>query len=279
VRADETSGPTRRRLITFYVTLGVFVLGVVGGAGIEQATWLFTMWGGGGSELATHEIHMMGHSIIMWAALAAAAMMVRRPAQQIGALWVLALTAGLPLVAVLAYGSLPPEIVPVVAVIIVLAVVVFAAHPAPMRDKFRPTAGASPLLLGLVALAAIPLLAYAVGQLRLQLGGVAGDEHFEFGHYLAMAAYTIGFLLIGGAAALKLRGYRFAGYVAAAYVGWLGLASLVIPRFVESRAASPVSRGWALLAVAWAVVFAITVAMRTRPLEHETPASAPLPAV
>ena len=43
----------------------------------------------------------------------------------------------------------------------------------------------------LAAVAAVPSVVYAVGQLRIQLGSGLGDEHFEFGHWVVRGVYGL----------------------------------------------------------------------------------------
>lgn len=77
------------------------------------------------------------------------------------------------------------------------------------RNLIRPfTADQfSPWLVGLVAVAAIPLLAFAVAQATLQVSVV--DEHAAVEHYSDQAAYVLSILALGILAALKTWGSWF----------------------------------------------------------------------
>jgi hypothetical protein len=104
------------------------------------------------------------------------------------------------------------------------------------------------VLLALVIIAAVPLLAFASTNTRLQ--GTVPDDHADLGHYGFMAAF--GFTVVGTGLLASLRpdGWRLTAWVAGLLPALLGLASLVYP-----DVSSSLGPAWALAAIAWSVVF------------------------
>lgn len=107
------------------------------------------------------------------------------------------------------------------------------------------------VLLGLVVVAAVPLLAFAFTNLGLQgaLGGTA-NEHAGMGHYGFMAAFAFTVVGVGLLASLRPEGWWLPAWVAGALPAFFGLASLVYPDVDSSL--GPV---WGLAAIAWGVAF------------------------
>ena len=112
------------------------------------------------------------------------------------------------------------------------------------------------LMLALVAVAAVPLLAYASTNIELQR--TVTDDHAMLGHYGFMAAFCFNVIGVGLLSSLRPDGWRLTAWVAGALPILLGLASLVFP-----DVASSLTLIWALAAIAWGVVF-IVAAERTR---------------
>jgi len=239
----------RWRLISFSVLM-VLLLFLHLGERPEQLSYVFTAFGGFPDGAgATHEIHWFAQGVFVWAILAAVVVQLRRPAAQVGAAWVYGAGTVLMFAMVLAVADLPSEVVPVVAVAIVIAGIAFVVHPSTWRAKYASVERPSPGLFALVAVAAVPLIAYAVGQLDIHTSSGSHDEHHEFGHWIVMAVYALLVLLFGAVAAWKVSGWRFPLWTAGLMVAALGLGSLGI------TAVSQLSTGWAALAIAWGVVY------------------------
>jgi hypothetical protein len=256
----------RWRTITFWVLM-VVLLFLHLGERPQMLTWLVTSFGGGHDG---HEIHTFAQGVIGWTVIAAVAMNLRATARQVGAAWVYGLISVLAFAMFLALADLPPEVVPIVAAVLVVGLVAFLAHPSSLRAKFRPVEPPSRSLLGLIAVAAVPLVVYAAGQLSIHAGSGPHDEHYQFGHWIVMAVYALTVIPIGLVAAFKVPGWRFPAWVAGAVVGLLGVASLGI------NAVSQLSTPWALAAITWAVAF-VGVAEREarRPAVAEADARTP----
>ena len=247
---DMSAAPIPRwRTITFGVLL-VLLLVLYLGDRPQQLGYLVSAFGDqSGGAGATHEIHRFAQGVLAWVIVAAIAAQLRRPVTQVGAAWVYGAGLMLAFTLFLALADLPAEVVPVVAAAIVVAVLGFVAHPSSWRSKFRSVAAPSPALFALVAVAAVPLVLYAVGQLSIHTSSGPDDEHHAFGHWLVMAVYALLPPLFGAVAAWKVAGWRFPLWVAGLMVAALGVGSLAI------TAVSQLSTGWSLLAILWGAVF------------------------
>lgn len=117
--------------------------------------------------------------------------------------------------------------------------------------KGRPKQGERSSLsqLALVAIGAVPLIVYAMGQAELQRV-LAGDVHSQFFHWVEVAFYATAILFLASASALRPRTQRLAGLSAGAGLTIFGLAAL----FLGGRA-SAVAAHWAWLATVGGIVF------------------------
>ena len=267
----ETTTPPipRWRMITFWVLMVVLLVLYLGDRP-QQLTFIVTAFGGFPAGAgATHEMHWFAQGVLAWVIVAAIGIQLRRPATQIGAAWVYGLGLVLAFSMVLALADLPAEVVPIVAAAVVVAVLGFVAHPSSWRARVTSVAPPSRALFLLVALAAVPLVIYAVGQLDIHTSSGPHDEHFEFGHWVVMAAYTLLVPLYGAVAAWKVAGWRFPLWVTGLMPAALGIGSLGI------TAVSQLTTGWSLLAIAWGAAFIGVGELEAR--QHE-PASPPAPA-
>ena len=263
---ETTTRPTPRwRLTTFWVLLALLLFLHLGERP-EQLAFILTAFGdladGAG---ATHEIHFFAQGVFAWAILAAVAAQLRRPAAQVGAAWVYGAGTVLAFAMFLAFADLPAEVVPIVVGAIVIAAAAFVAHPSSWRARFAPVAAPSRALLVLVALAAVPLVIYAVGQLDVHAGSGPHDEHYEFGHWVVMAVYALLAPLVGVIAAAKVPGWRFPLWVTGLMVAALGVGSLGI------SAVSQLSTPWALAAILWGATFIAVGQSESAPHEAAVP--------
>lgn len=237
----------RWRLIAFWV-LVVLLLFLHLGERPQMLAFVVTAFGDAG-ELASHEMHLFGQGVFAWAIVGAVLASLRRPARQVGAAWVYGVGTVLAFAFFVAFADLPPEVVPILIGAIGIAALAFFAHPSSLRAKFTPTTRPSPALFGLAAVAAIPLVAYAVGQLNIHLGSGAHDEHYEFGHWIVMAVVALLPLVFALVAASKFSGWRVPLWTAGLMTLALGVGSLGI------SAVSQLSTVWALLAIVWGAAF------------------------
>ena len=147
-----------------------------------------------------------------------------------------------------------------------LAVVSALLHPSGRGffRSFRHAAVSWPML-GTVAVAAVPLVAFASSNLRLQRE--VADLHTFMGHYGFMAALSYTIVGVGVLASLRPVGWRLTAWVAALLAAVLGLTSLLYP-----DAASSLAGGWAIAATAWGAALA---ALAFRAADGPAPAGSP----
>ena len=262
--SETTTSIPRWRLITFWALMTILLFLHLGERP-EQLTFVVTAFGdlpdGAG---ATHEIHFLAQGVFAWAILSAVAVQLRRPAARVGAAWVYGAGTVLAFVMFLVLADLPAEVVPIVAAAAVIAAIAFVAHPSPWRAKFAPVAAPSRTLFVLAAVAAVPLVSYAIGQLDIHAASGPQDEHYGFGHWVVMAVYALLAPLLGAIAAWKVSGWRFPLWIAGLMVAALGVGSLAI------TAVSQLSTVWALLAIVWGAAFIVWGEVEAR---EEGPAS------
>jgi hypothetical protein len=121
-------------------------------------------------------------------------------------------------------------------------------HPAgdPLRS-FRASR-VDRLMLALVAIAAVPLLAFAATSVGLQRSGPS--DHALAGHYGFMAALSFTVIGVGLLASARPDGWRITAWVAGLLPIVLGVASLLSPDVDSS-----LELVWALASIGWGVAF------------------------
>lgn len=130
-----------------------------------------------------------------------------------------------------------------------------------LRPSARPTAidgRPSWILLGLVAIAVVPLLAYALGEAELQRT-LTDNDHSRFFHFVETSFYAAGLLAIGLLAAFRPFTYRIAAWSAGIGAIVLGSASLMLSTY-----ASAVPLPWPWLALAGGIVFIVVAEWEVR---------------
>jgi hypothetical protein len=207
-----------------------------------------------GTELGTHRLHLMGIAAVVGVVLVGVVAQLHRPGRKVAALLVVLLGTFVATVA-MAVTDNPHLVEPLT--LFAFAGVLAVLHPA--RDQlFRLGRDYSPLLLGLVALAAVPLVLYAAGEFRLQ--ATLLDEHALDGHYAMMGTVALTLLLGGVVAAIGVPGYRAAAWMVAALAVYFGALSMGLP----ASQASGVGTVWGGLTVAWGVAFAVAAELSRR---------------
>ncbi|WP_255196679.1 hypothetical protein [Halorarius litoreus] len=225
------------------------VLATIGMAGValgELFSLLVLGWTADtGAELGIHRLHVMGIAATIFTTLLGVIVQLYRPTRQATAM----LGAFLSVVAAAAItvgvGG-PLEGVLPFLVLISLATVL---HPAG-RDLLQRGESYSPAMLALVAVAAVPMLAFAADQVTRQL--TASDPHAAVGHYSAMAQFAVVPLVYAGLAAIGMRGWRVAAWVGALPVAYYGLLAV---SFTGQTGSTGVT--WGSAAVLWAASFVV----------------------
>ncbi|MCL9813389.1 hypothetical protein [Natranaeroarchaeum aerophilus] len=244
----------KRRSVLGTIRNGTFYLSLVL-AGVlsvlflpELLGTLATGWSASGAaELGIHRLHIMGIATVVTVFLLGLFAQAYRPKDRIASMWgafivIAAITAG-----TVWYGvGRPEEVIP----FFLLTGIALVAHPAGRR-LFRRGDSYSPALLGLVALAAVPLLAFISTQLGASTGTL--DSHGIMGHHVMMAGLAVAPLAYGAFAALGFDGWRLASWLAALPMGYYGLMSISFP--AQSSSAGVL---WGSAAIIWALAFVIT---------------------
>lgn len=258
-----TTAPVARwRMIVFWVLM-VILLFLHVGENPAALGWLVVAFAGFPEGAgATHEMHWFTISAFTWMAVAAILINLRRPASQVGAAWAYGLGTVLAFGLVLAFADLPPEIAPILTVAILIAVLAFFAHPSSLRAKITPVERPSVKLFAFAALAAVPLVVYGFGQLQIQMSSGAGDEHFEFGHWVVMGVFPLVAFALAVVAASKVSGWRFPLWASGLMVLVLGIGSLGI------NAVSQLQTSWAVLAILWGAAFIAVGEREARNMPH-----------
>ena len=117
------------------------------------------------------------------------------------------------------------------------------------RSGVLPPGRPSAILLGLLLVAAAPLIIFAIGQAELQRTDHT-SEHAAFFHWVETSFYAVAVLLLGLLAAVRPVAYRLAAWYGGIALALFGLGSLAL-----SSHASAIPGPWALAAVAGAAAF------------------------
>jgi hypothetical protein len=196
-----------------------------------------------------HRVHDLTFSFLLGTAVVGMLAQLRAPAKNLASqLMALAPFVGLVLASVLT--NLAVLSVPWV-VVGSFTLLSATLHPTG-RDLYGSLrlARTNRLMLGLVAIGAVPLLAFAFTNLGLQR--TAADDHAALGHYGFLAAFGFTVVGVGLLASLQPEGWRLTAWVAGLLPAVLGIASIVFP-----GAASSLGIGWAVVAIGWGATFVV----------------------
>ncbi|GGC62765.1 hypothetical protein [Haloferax sulfurifontis] len=265
---DAATAFGRARLYAFYL-LAVVTLVMAAVFVSELLSFAVVGWGAGGDVLAEHRLHLMVIAANVWILILGVASQLYRPLKRVALMQVAFAVTTLVLVGTVVGGGPVEEVVP----FFVLTGLMMLFHPAG-RDVVSVGDDYSPALLGLVAVAALPVLAFAGNQFGLQ---ATGDVHAVAGHYMEMAAMAIGLLLLGLVAAAGAPGHRVVAWLTGGLAVYFGAVSLAFPTQVSS-----VGTMWAIALVAWGLAFVAASELRTSgrtAVARERPLSAGQPRV
>lgn len=263
------AGYSWRRILSMLFALVPLVLWIALFQLWRNQLLLVTSWFGGFGLLEPifyelpHRLHEFAAGLGWWPIIAGLVAHLyapqRWPAAIMVALWgILAI-----LIAIGLTGSF--ALLPIIAFVGVPILLATLLHPGGLDLLDELTDGRpNRLLLGLVVVAAIPLLAFAAHQVGLQTGAIepahahaAGghdaevhQQHVKFHHFMFVTQWVVGVVGLGLLASLEPSGWRLAAWLAGAMVAVFALAGLLAP-----AAASNPGLLWNLGALAWAVVF------------------------
>lgn len=261
-RVTELSTFEKARLAGF----SLLVLAVTGFAAVvlgELFSLLVLGWTADvGAELGIHRLHVMVIATVILTTLAGVFAQVYRPTRQVasmlGAFSSVVLAALIQLVAEGTVESILP--------FLVMVGLATRLHPAG-RQLLQREHSYRPALLTLVVVAAIPMLAFTIAQVGLQIN--TSDAHAAAGHYTGMAQVGLLPLTYAFFAGVGMRGWRVAAWIAALPVAYYGLLSI---SFTTQAGSTGVL--WGTGAILWAVAFvAVTEYSRigTSPTSRRSP--------
>ena len=242
----------------------------------------------------SHRVHEIAFGALFVLPLVGLVGQLRRPETKIAPMYqvVIPLLFTIFVVAVLA-GEPDPSM----ALFLVFPLLIVLLHPARAR-LLRPKFSFSPLLLALALAAAIPLLFFAVDQLRVSaeagriaprvfdslpedatdaeveraLQKAASGEALEaiehYGHWSAMGAFAISIVVSALIAASRMPGWHLTAWSTVAVVAVYGVASLVFPKDASAKGGL-----WGVLAILWAAAF-VVVSVRESTQAPEAAAAA-----
>lgn len=197
-----------------------------------------------------HRVHDLTYGFVFTTGVAGLLAQLRRPVGNVGPLPM----ALVPWAALLLAALLSDSYTTIVErnpwyPLAVVTVITTLLHPAG-RDVFRSfsLSQVSWLMLALVGVAAVPLLAFASTNIRLQ--STVTDGHAGMGHYGFMAAFSYTVIGAGVLAGLRPGGWRLTAWVTGLLPVLLGLTSLLY-----SDVSSRLEPLWALAAIAWGIAF------------------------
>lgn len=210
-----------------------------------------------GAELGEHRLHIMGIAAVVGVFLLGLAAQVYRPKKRVAAMWGAFLIIVTVTLGTILYGvGRPEEVLPFMAV----TGIALLAHPAG-RNLLRRGSTYSPAMLGMLAIAAIPITAFVVSQQTLTMGG---DGHAAMGHYVMMTGLVVAPLAYGIFAALGFTGWRLGAWLTGLPVAYYGILSIAFPLQAGSTGLV-----WGAAAIVWAVAF-VTIAEYSRRSESAT---------
>lgn len=214
----------------------------------ELLAFLVTGWiAEGAAELGIHRLHLMGTAAIVAVFLLGLFAQAYHPRKRIASMWGAFLTILIVSLGTVGLGvGRPEEVLP----FLLLTSIALVAHPAG-RNVLRRGDSYSPALLGLLAIAAVPLVWFAVNQLSLSTSTT--DSHAIAGHYVMIVGLVMAPLAYGIFAGLGFAGWRLASWLAALPIAYYGLLAFSFP--TQSSSAGVV---WGALALIWAIAFVAT---------------------
>ena len=200
-----------------------------------------------------HRLHQMAMHAILWGLVLGVVLQLYHPERRVAPL-LQALTFTLAFVVIeLAVGQ-PVWGSAIPALVLALLAIL---HPRG-RDLLRlPRLNWT--MASLTALAVIPWLVFALGQIELSRLNLPGDAHDQMEHWNRMAVFATLIIVWGLIGSTDLPGWRLTAWIVAYASIIYGLQSLVFPSQASAAAA-----GWAIAALAWGVAYLVAAERRVR---------------
>lgn len=233
---DPQRGAGRLRRYAFYGLAGLFAAVL----SLDFLHHLFDFSSDGG----IHHIHIAMHAVITGSLLLGVGLQLRSPVQRVAPMQMAFVVS----VVTATVGALTGGFAVLPIAFIVVGGILSLLHPS--RGQILRPGRVNGVLLVAAALAATPVIGYAIGQFRLQINR-ADPIHSSSGHYAVMAAGTVSLLLLVVVAALGARGFRVPSWMAGIGAVLLGTLSIVGP-----ADSSSLGIGWGVAAIACGLVVA-----------------------
>lgn len=247
----EQKPTTRSRLVALRIAAALFVAVALVGSNVTLLASLIVLLpdraldGMGAGDLKSESVHAVAIGLTHVILIVCLGLQIRRPVQWVAPLWLAAFVILVMMVYDATQGTVGNPIWWVVYGLVVLVVILHPRRIAPMGPWHAPS-----LLLS--AVAAIPVVLYAAGQLRLQFGPADAVGHVEHNHYLSQAGLATAVLVAGALGASSLPGRRVVAVAAGLIPVLLGTVSLVHP-----DNASAFGRPWAAAAILWGLAYVV----------------------
>jgi len=238
--------PPARHAFRLVILGALLVYGLVGGMVVLMQFQPGFMGMAHGSE-PQHRVHDLTFGLLLAVAALGLIAQLWKPSRNVAA-QVMALIPWIALLLAFAMAMEPLRFAPA-PILAALTLLAAAFHPA-RREVWRSLGvrRASPVMVALVIVAAVPLVAGAFANISLQR--TLSNDHAALGHYGFMAALSLTIVGIGLLASARPTGWRLVALVTGLLPVVLGIASLVYPDNDSS-----LSQIRAFAAIAWGIVF------------------------
>jgi hypothetical protein len=245
--------------------------------------------------IQSHRVHEICFGMAFWLSLAGLVTLLRRPDRKVAQMYQVAI----PLWAVgLALFIVDRTFDPIVLFFVVLPALLIGLHPG-RALLIHPPVNLKPVLGALAVAGAIPFLVFAIREFSTgfdasrvapeALESVPDDaspeefdqalreatgsrEEFEvarhYGHWSAMGGFALAIAALAGLTAFGIPGWGLSAWSSGLAAMVYGIVSLVFPE--DASAALPV---WAILSIAWGVVFIVIGEVERRRARGSRPSS------
>ncbi|MGH8927655.1 MAG: hypothetical protein ACRDWH_04855 [Acidimicrobiia bacterium] len=280
------SGPRRLSFFIVAAAYGVLLVSPLSLLSYAVIGWILT------GEGTSHRVHEISFGVVFVLSLLGLLAQFRSTSRKVAPMQQVAV----PILVLILVESLVtgvgPDTLPLFLMFGVPPVVLAVLHPS-RREVFKPTVHPSRNLLVLVIALAIPLVIFAVNQIRtgleartlaapvfqqIDLPETATEEEFfaEFerivnemgiddeqreliehsGHWSGMAGWALGLVVLALLVAMRVIGFRFTAWSVGGAVAYYGIASVATP---EDASSGGLIGG--LSVIAWGIAFVILTEM------------------
>ena len=251
------STPTKRaRSISFYAVVGLLCLGLAIQWWVVMTPVLVwfpddfvnEFFASRVDEFAAHRIHRLALALSHVIVLIGLAVQLRQSRSNEGAMWQVSAFFAMAIALNLIIGPTSDQVPTPLWIIFGLGVLAGVLHPT--SPILRLPKVASPRLLLMTVVLAVPVLLYVLDHIGLQLDGVATDPHWESSHYQFIAEFGLHLILLGFVSSTVFTGRRLTTWMAGLSAVVMGSASVVF-----SDQTSSLGVGWGVALLIWGLAF------------------------